>query len=1242
MAGLLLFITTYLILTYWFTYTAYRLFESALIGNGGFIEVLIALFNGFLALFMIKSLFISNKTDHSQQKEITPKDEPKLFKFLNDLADKTGAPRPNKVYLSNMVNASVFYDLKLWNLLFPSRKNLEIGIGLINVLNIGEFRAVLAHEFGHFAQRSMLLGRWVYVAHQIAAHIVAKRDRLDAFLSGLSRSDIRIAWIGWILSIIIWSIRSIVDMCFRVVVAAHSALSREMEFQADLVAVSVTGSDALIHALHKLRAADQGFADALNTANILLTEKKGIEDLYALQSNSIRQTARILNNPEYASSPLRPESDRASHRIFESKIAQPPQMWATHPADNDREDNAKRIYIDSEIAEGSSWELFQNPDNTKLELTARLIASAKVETTTITTDEALAKQNENYDHGYLDPKYRGVYLKQALSRHIKKPEDIYTHVFESKEEIKKGIEQLYPEALEKELEILSDINEELMMLNALKRKVLEAPGGVIAHRGQQIKRRQLPKVIESVEQERKTVRDKVLDHIEKSRSLHLEAAKHIENGWPEYHKSLVALIHFAEHSAANILDLFNVLNNVLYVVMADGRVTGSELRKVLETANNLRAAIKPVYDLVRNEKIKPGKEILQKLGIDSWDNSLEELGLPYADEQNINDWMNVVESWVFATNNHLEGLRNMAVETLLEAELAIAKHFFNDITDETAPEKSVVSTQYPILLIDQERPLEDQLSAWDKFMTAEGTLAAITRSAAALLLVGAAIALGAITNSTTEVYVYNGLDTHIEVTLNGEKLNVGPHGSQHTSVKKENQINVVTTTEDGGLIEKFAENIGNHKHDIVYNVANSSALVGWTVTYGAGYGSSDQNERRIGNTRWTTAEADYFFRDPPQSIKSSRKGLHTRDVLSGFSAMNPNSLLTYISKQQRTTIISHAAWDDEDSKYILDWMALARAIGIEDSILKARLERNPKELISLRESQELAKDEAKKEVCARQKELSELHPDNPDLYYLKCRCIEGNKKGFMAFVKGAARWPNHPWIAYANAYNYTKRADWEKALRYFKIASNNPALINVSEIETERIKRYLNQEKTVLEGYNSVSSDFLKFVYAAEKDESPELKNGPYYVYHHMYKGKLKEALRSASSPDVLWFIGASDGASDSIVDVIMHTPQDSGLDQNSIWSAAGLRLRQGKDVNVYYEQMNQYSYGLGDTLHTFIEKIKQGDFENAQVIIDKTPPWLKGQLCTLAVVAYGDRVPLVWKENAKKLLFCLERPYFN
>jgi hypothetical protein len=71
------------------------------------------------------------------------------------------------------------------------------------------------------------VGRWVYTAQQIAANIVGRRDALDGFLRRLSRSDVRIAWVGWLLGMMIWALRAVVDAVFRLVVIAQRALSRE-------------------------------------------------------------------------------------------------------------------------------------------------------------------------------------------------------------------------------------------------------------------------------------------------------------------------------------------------------------------------------------------------------------------------------------------------------------------------------------------------------------------------------------------------------------------------------------------------------------------------------------------------------------------------------------------------------------------------------------------------------------------------------------------------------------------------------------------------------------------------------------------------------------------------------------------------------------------------------------------------------------------------------------------------------
>ena len=127
-------------------------------------------------IFLIKFVFAGNETDRSHMVEITDEDEPRLLSFINDLADKVATPQPHKVYLSADVNASVFYDSSFWSMFLPENKNLTIGLGLINTITVDEFRGILAHEFGHFSQRSMKVGSYVYNVNRVIFNMLFEND----------------------------------------------------------------------------------------------------------------------------------------------------------------------------------------------------------------------------------------------------------------------------------------------------------------------------------------------------------------------------------------------------------------------------------------------------------------------------------------------------------------------------------------------------------------------------------------------------------------------------------------------------------------------------------------------------------------------------------------------------------------------------------------------------------------------------------------------------------------------------------------------------------------------------------------------------------------------------------------------------------------------------------------------------------------------------------------------------------
>ena len=65
----------------------------------------------FLGAFLVKGLFFIRRGDVGDAVEVTRTDEPKLFVFLDRLADEVGSPRPHRVFLAPEVNAAVFYRM---------------------------------------------------------------------------------------------------------------------------------------------------------------------------------------------------------------------------------------------------------------------------------------------------------------------------------------------------------------------------------------------------------------------------------------------------------------------------------------------------------------------------------------------------------------------------------------------------------------------------------------------------------------------------------------------------------------------------------------------------------------------------------------------------------------------------------------------------------------------------------------------------------------------------------------------------------------------------------------------------------------------------------------------------------------------------------------------------------------------------------------------------------------------------
>ncbi len=369
-----------------------------------------------LLLFFVKVLFKRQRLDRSTFLEVTRADEPRLFAFIDRLVEETGAPAPKRVYLTSEVNAAVFYDSSFLSLFFPVRKNLLIGLGVVNALGLSELKAVFAHELGHFSQRSMRLGSYVYVANRVIADMIWSRDRWDELVSVIGRLDIRIAWVGWLVAAVTWVLRQFLGLLFRVINLAHAALSRQMEFAADRMAVRTTGSDALCHALLKLRLADACMTQTLRDLAAARDHGLHTDDLFFHQSRAVDIVRHRAKDPSFGVPPPLPDDPTLTTRVFPADDTATPSMWASHPPAAEREANAKATYLRAPLDDRSAWLLFSNPDALRRAVTRRHFEAAHGgESLTLTPAQDVHRfiEGERADTMH-DPRYRGIYESRVL------------------------------------------------------------------------------------------------------------------------------------------------------------------------------------------------------------------------------------------------------------------------------------------------------------------------------------------------------------------------------------------------------------------------------------------------------------------------------------------------------------------------------------------------------------------------------------------------------------------------------------------------------------------------------------------------------------------------------------------------------------------------------------------------------------------------------------------------------------
>jgi Zn-dependent protease with chaperone function len=327
-------------------------------------------FGAIIILFLFKFLFRKHKIDRSHLIEINENQEPEIFEIIKEVVLKVDTDFPNKVYLSHEVNASVFYDSNFWSMLFPIKKNLLIGVGLINTTTTEELKAILGHEFGHFSQKSMRIGSYVYNVNYILHNLLFDDEKFNERTQVWAGVSTILSIFSFLTFNIINKIKWILAKTYYILNIQYNALSREMEFHADEIAAKNFGSIPLINALRRMELSTFALQITLDFYENKILEGYKSENIfpelkYVLVELAINNKIKVENSLPLIDSDFQ-------NQFIQSKI-NIKDRWASHPPINERE-KALTYYLkrNKEVDSNHASSKFQNLTNYEIQLTNQL------------------------------------------------------------------------------------------------------------------------------------------------------------------------------------------------------------------------------------------------------------------------------------------------------------------------------------------------------------------------------------------------------------------------------------------------------------------------------------------------------------------------------------------------------------------------------------------------------------------------------------------------------------------------------------------------------------------------------------------------------------------------------------------------------------------------------------------------------------------------------------------------------
>lgn len=285
---------------------------------------------------IVRSLFIRIRDDEDPGRAIGEADAPGLWSVAREVAVAVGTRPIDQIWLTPGTDVAVFErGSTRQRMQDAAPRALLLGAGVIEGFEQGAFRAVLAHEYGHFAHRDTAGG-------EVALRV---RNSIYTFAMALAKSGYAVWWN------LAFQFLRLYNLLFRRI--SHGA-TRLQEVLADRVAIQHYGLDAFRNGLtHVIRRSILFGKLAGQEINQAVEQKRPLVNLYALTAST----------------------DAAAVDDLEQQVTKELQQRTTeddtHPGPNDRFRLGARIRsAATPQAGGYVWELFDDPVAIKAEMTA--------------------------------------------------------------------------------------------------------------------------------------------------------------------------------------------------------------------------------------------------------------------------------------------------------------------------------------------------------------------------------------------------------------------------------------------------------------------------------------------------------------------------------------------------------------------------------------------------------------------------------------------------------------------------------------------------------------------------------------------------------------------------------------------------------------------------------------------------------------------------------------------------------